>query len=93
MEGSHPDKVVELSVEVLFGTALRMWHGGGNLKRAQNFARSMNKDGPQIFHWFQSHGGTIDEGAMGISNFSDTGRGVIALRDIQVNANVCFGIS
>ena len=36
--------------------------------------------------WFQSNGGIVDLGVMGIAEFPGSGRGAIALCDIPVRA-------
>lgn len=38
----------------------------------------------RLVDWFTSNGGTIDPTAIGFREFSDTGRGAVALRDLDV---------
>lgn len=37
-----------------------------------------------LIDWFISHGGTLDRTSIGFQDFIDSGRGAVALRDIEV---------
>lgn len=39
-----------------------------------------------LFFWFQSQNGIVDASSMGFKDFSDSGRGAVALRDIPVSS-------
>lgn len=39
-----------------------------------------------LFSWFQSQNGMVDASSMGFTEFPDSGRGAVALRDIPVRS-------